>query len=52
LKDEEIRLGTREIYVHFPDGIGTSRLKIPAGQSGTARNMNTITKLIALAGKS
>jgi len=52
LKDEEVRLGTREIYVHFPAGIGTSRLKIPAARSGTARNMNTVAKLIALAGKS
>ena len=28
LKDEEVQLGTREIYVHFPAGIGASRLKI------------------------
>jgi uncharacterized protein (DUF1697 family) len=52
LKDEEVQLGTREIYVHFPAGIGASRLKIPATRSGTARNMNTIATLLALAGKS
>ena len=52
LKDEEVQLGTREIYVHFPAGIGTSRLKIPTARSGTARNMNTIARLIALTGKS
>jgi uncharacterized protein (DUF1697 family) len=52
LKDEEVQLGTREIYVHFPAGIGASRLKIPAARSGTARNMNTIATLLALAGKS
>jgi uncharacterized protein (DUF1697 family) len=47
---EEVRLGKREIYVHYPDGIGKSRLKIPAAADGTARNMNTIAKLTALAG--
>jgi uncharacterized protein (DUF1697 family) len=44
---EELRLGAREIYVHYPDGIGESRLKIPAAKAGTARNMNTVAKLAA-----
>jgi uncharacterized protein (DUF1697 family) len=48
-KDEEIQLGKREIYVSYGDGMGTSKLKIPAAKSGTARNINTITKLIELA---
>lgn len=48
-KDEEIRLGKREIYVHYPDGIGRSRLKIPAAAAGTARNMNTVARLAELA---
>jgi len=34
--------------VHYPDGIGTSKLKIPAAKAGTARNMNTVAKLAAL----
>lgn len=42
---EEIALGKREIYVHYPDGIGRSKLKIAAARTGTARNMNTIAKL-------
>jgi uncharacterized protein (DUF1697 family) len=42
-------LGAREIYVHHPDGIGPSKLKIPAAKTGTARNMNTIAKLAELA---
>lgn len=42
---EEIALGTREIYVHYKDGIAHSKLKIPAAGTGTARNMNTIAKL-------
>ena len=39
-------LGTREIYVHYGDGMADSKLKIPAAKTGTARNMNTIAKLV------
>jgi uncharacterized protein (DUF1697 family) len=42
---EELALGTREIYVHYKDGIASSKLKIPAAGTGTARNMNTVAKL-------
>jgi uncharacterized protein (DUF1697 family) len=44
-KDEKIKLGKREIYVHYGEGIGTSKLVIPAAKSGTARNMNTVAVL-------
>jgi uncharacterized protein (DUF1697 family) len=44
-QDEEIALGTREIYVHYPRGIGNSKLVIPAARKGTARNMNTVATL-------
>jgi uncharacterized protein (DUF1697 family) len=47
---EEVLLGKREIYVYYPGGIGRSKLKIPAAAGGTARNLNTIAKLTALAG--
>jgi uncharacterized protein (DUF1697 family) len=47
--DEEIRLGVREIYVHYPEGIGRSKLRIPAAGAGTARNMNTVAKLATMA---
>ena len=47
---EEVRLGSRELYVHYRDGIGKSKLRIPVAADGTARNMNTIAKLTALAG--
>jgi uncharacterized protein (DUF1697 family) len=47
--NEEARLGAREIYVHYPDGIGRSKLRIPAARDGTARNMNTLAKLAAMA---
>jgi len=48
-QDEEIRLGLREIYVHYGQGMADSRLKIPAAKNGTARNMNTIAKLAEMA---
>jgi uncharacterized protein (DUF1697 family) len=48
-KDEELKLGRREIYVHYGAGMGQSKLVIPAARSGTARNMNTIAKLVELA---
>lgn len=46
---EELKLGRREIYVHYADGIGEAKLKIPAAKHGTARNMNTIAKLSDMA---
>ena len=48
-KDEEIKPGRREIYVHYGDGMGTSKLAIPAAKTGTARNMNTIATLAKMA---
>jgi uncharacterized protein (DUF1697 family) len=48
-QDEEVRLGKREIYVHYGSGMGRSKLKIPAAKTGTARNMNTIAKLAEMA---
>jgi uncharacterized protein (DUF1697 family) len=46
---EEVRLGLREVYAYYPDGMGNSKLKIPAVKSGTARNMNTVAKLAEMA---
>ena len=48
---EQLRLGKREIYVYYPDGMGNSKLKIAAAKAGTARNMNTIAKLAVMAQK-
>jgi uncharacterized protein (DUF1697 family) len=48
-KDERIALGIREIYVHYGEGMGKSKLRIPAAKAGTARNMNTVAKLAELA---
>jgi len=49
VKDEEMKLGERAIYIFYGDGMADSRLSIPAGKAGTARNMNTIGKLAEMA---
>jgi uncharacterized protein (DUF1697 family) len=48
-QNEQVSLGKREIYVHYGDGMADSKLKIRAASEGTARNINTITKLAAMA---
>jgi uncharacterized protein (DUF1697 family) len=48
--DERIAAGVREVFVAYGEkGIGKSRLRIPAAEAGTARNMNTVAKLAELA---
>jgi len=47
--DEDVALGQREIYVLYGANMGRSKLKIPAAKNGTARNMNTVAKLAAMA---
>jgi uncharacterized protein (DUF1697 family) len=47
---EELRLGSREVYIYYPDGAGQSKLRIPAAKTATARNMNTVAKLAEMAG--
>jgi uncharacterized protein (DUF1697 family) len=47
--DEEVGLGRREIYVLYGVNMARSKLKIPAAKNGTARNMNTVAKLAAIA---
>src|SRR6201987_4887421 len=48
-KDEKIKLGRREIYVHYGEGMGQSKLVIPSAKLGTARNMNTVATLAKMA---
>lgn len=50
---EEVRVHGREVYTYFPDGMGRSKL-VPVMErilkkSGTARNWNTVTKLLEMA---
>jgi uncharacterized protein (DUF1697 family) len=47
--DEAIGLGRREIYVHYPRGMGASKLRIPVAKAGTARNINTLERLVQMA---
>ena len=51
---EELRIGRRELYIYFPEGMGRTKLPIPAIERAlktpsTARNWNTVTKLLAMA---
>lgn len=51
---EKFLIAEREVYIHYAHGAGRSRLGGPAmdkalGTRGTARNWNTILKLLALA---
>jgi uncharacterized protein (DUF1697 family) len=48
---ERMALGLREIYVLYDEGMAHSKLRIPAAKAGTARNLNTVAKLAALAGE-
>ena len=46
--NEEMVPRGRELFVHFPDGMGRSRLKVPFQDRGTGRNINTIRKLATM----
>jgi uncharacterized protein (DUF1697 family) len=50
---ERVHADGRQLYVVFPDGIGTSKLPTLIDRrlaAGTGRNWNTVLKLSALAG--
>jgi uncharacterized protein (DUF1697 family) len=49
IKNEQLRLGKREIFIFYPDGMANTRLRIPCDKRGTARNMNTVAKLADMA---
>lgn len=42
---EVVQPSGREVYVHYPDGMGRSKLKLPMANAGTSRNLNTVAKL-------
>lgn len=43
---EEVEISGREIYLHYPDGMGRSKLRLPKMlQKGTVRNINTVARL-------
>lgn len=45
---ERMALGPRAIFVSYGEGIGNTKLKLPAVRPGTARSMNSVTKLAEL----
>lgn len=45
---ERMALGPRLIYVSYGEGIGKTKLKLPAVKQGTARNMNSVAKIAEL----
>src|SRR5687768_10614540 len=45
---ETVRLSGHEVFIHFPDGMGRSKLKIPFAKTATGRNVNTVAKLLEL----
>jgi len=47
--DERLKLIGRELYIHYPEGMGKSRLRTPLADVGTGRNLNTVRTLIAMA---
>ncbi|MEO6432906.1 MAG: DUF1697 domain-containing protein [Sphingomicrobium sp.] len=47
---ERIALGPRLLYVSYGEGIGKTRLNLPAVKLGTARNLNSVTRMAALLG--
>ena len=45
---ERLALGPRCIYISYGEGIGKTRLKLPAVKQATARNMNSVARMAAL----
>lgn len=48
VQGERVALGPRAIYVSYGEGIGSTRLKLPAVREGTARNMNSVAKMAGI----
>ena len=47
--DEEIEVGGSEIFIHYPSGMGRTKLRLMAMSEGTTRNINTVRKLAKMA---
>ena len=48
VQGERLALGPRLLYVSYGEGIGKTKLKLPAVKRGTARNMNSVSKIADL----
>lgn len=49
VEGESFKPAAREIFIHYPDGLGRSKLSFGSDLVGTTRNMNTVTKLAEMA---
>jgi uncharacterized protein (DUF1697 family) len=46
---EQLHLAGQDLFVYYPNGSGRSKLKLPFAKNCTARNVNTVSKLAAMA---
>jgi uncharacterized protein (DUF1697 family) len=49
VQDEEFKPAASEIFIHYPEGLGRSKLGFGKDLVGTTRNMNTVAKLAEMA---
>lgn len=49
VQDEEFKAAASEIFIHYPEGLGRSKLTFGKDLVGTTRNMNTVAKLAEMA---
>jgi uncharacterized protein (DUF1697 family) len=47
---EELNAKGREVFIHYPNGQGQSKLSLPFARTGTGRNPNTVRKIRELLG--
>jgi len=45
---EQLVLNGRELFIHYPNGQGRSKLKVPSAKMATGRNLRTVSKLAAM----
>ena len=45
---EQLAIRGRELVIHYPDGMGKSKLRHPFQKTGTGRNLNTVRKLVEM----
>jgi uncharacterized protein (DUF1697 family) len=48
VENERFTPAAKEVFIHYPDGLGRSKLKFDLG-TGTTRNMNTVSRLAEMA---
>ncbi len=45
---EQVVVSGRELFIHYPHGMGRSKLKVPEAAIGTGRNLATMRQMLAL----